>query len=377
MLVAAYRDGLVSSRNQRRDRDVVWQQARRERERRLRLRCLALARWARWNGWLLERFVAVLGIDMRTLWGWQALVGQPAKPQGAPPMRASPRERQDVSEFIALWDRCCSFRDVQEHFPLLPRNELGHLYWAYAIAHRQDHALCLRWTSPGAVWAMDYSYADHPVDGCYPFLLVVRDLASGFQIATLPCTTATADHVVALLTALFQRHGAPLVLKSDNGSHFVNEAVAALLEQHGVTLLLSPPYYPRYNGACEAGIGACKVRVHQRAARDGDPTRWTSDHVEAARCDANHRDWAQRHESPADRWTEVRLFSERERRGFRAAVAAEIEKHRRIAERLALDQRPPQHTITRRGIADALVGIGYLAYRSRSVHQPLMRQKLA
>ncbi len=368
---------MVSSRNQRRDRDVAWQQQRRERERRLRLRCLALARWARWNGWPQERFATVLGIDMRTLWGWQALVGKPAKPQGAPPMRATPLERKAVNEFITLWDRCCSFRDLQEHFPHLPKNELGHLYWAFAIAHRHDHALCLRWTSTGSVWAIDYSHAEHPVDGVFPFLLVVRDLATGYQIATLPCRNATAEHVVALLTALFKRHGVPLVLKSDNGSHFVNEAVTALLEQHGVTLLLSPPYYPRYNGACEAGIGACKVRVHQRAARDGDPTRWTSDHIEAARCDANHRDWAGKDSTPAERWMEVRRFSDQERRNFKAAVAAATEHHRLAAERLELDQRPPQHTIARRGIADALVGIGYLVYRSRSVHQPVMRQKQA
>lgn len=364
---------MASSRNERRDRDVSWQQQRRERERRLRLRCVALSRWARWNGWALERFVGVLGIDMRTLWGWQALVGKAAQPQGAPLMRATPRERKDVGEFIALWNRCCSFRDVQEHFPNLPKNELGHLYWAYAIAHRHDHALCLRWTSPGSVWAIDYSYADHLIDGVYPFLLVVRDLATGYQIATLPCWSATADHVVALLSALFWKHGAPLVLKSDNGSHFVNAAVTALLEQHGVTLLLSPPYYPRYNGACEAGIGACKVRILERAARDGDPTRWTSDHVEAARCDANFRDWAGRDSSPAERWAENRFFSDQERNGFRALVTSEIAKHQLAAKRLKLDLRPPEHTIVRRGIADALVGFGYLVYRSRSVPQPVMR----
>jgi len=59
------------------------------------------------------------------------------------------------------------------------------------------------------------------------------------------------------------------------------------------------------------------------------------------------------------------------------AITAAIERHRVAAERLKLDQRPPQHTIIRRGIADALVGIGYLQYRSRSVHQPVMQQKPA
>jgi transposase InsO family protein len=377
LLAAAYRDGMVCSRNRRRDRDAAWQLQRRERERRLRLRCLALARWARWNGWHQQRFLAVLGIEPRTLWGWQALVGQAAKPQGAPPMRATPRERREVGDFVTLWNRCCSLRDLCEHFPHLPRNELAHLYWAFVTAQRQEHALCLRWTAPGTVWAIDYSHADHPIDGVYPFLLVVRDLASGYQLATLPCYRATAAQVVALLQALFHRHGPPLVLKSDNGSHFVNAAVEDLLARHGVTLLLSPPYYPRYNGACEAGIGACKVRIHHRATRDGDPTRWTSDHVEAARCDANHRDWAGSGAPPTRRWEAARHISPEERHDFLAAVAADIRHRQHEADRLPLDRRPPDHTIRRKGIADALVGIGYLQYRSRSVHQPVMRENLA
>jgi hypothetical protein len=60
-----------------------------------------------------------------------------------------------------------------------------------------------------------------------------------------------AEQVVSDLTVLFQRYGAPLFLKRDNGSNLVNAPVDEVLAQHGVIPLTSPPYYPRYNGAIE------------------------------------------------------------------------------------------------------------------------------
>jgi hypothetical protein len=59
--------------------------------------------------------------------------------------------------------------------------------------------------------------------------------------------------------------------------------------QQGVTLLLSPPDTPRYNGACQAGLGALKTRTDHLAARDGDPATWTCNQVEAARLQAKLR----------------------------------------------------------------------------------------
>ena len=60
--------------------------------------------------------------------------------------------------------------------------------------------------------------------------------------------------------AVFAEHGPPLVLKSDNGSHFTGGNFPDLLAAHRVEHLLSPPYWPRYNGAVEAGIHALKDR---------------------------------------------------------------------------------------------------------------------
>ena len=82
-------------------------------------------------------------------------------------------------------------------------------------------------------------------------------------------------------------HGAPLVLKSDNGSAFVASAFEALLAGLRVWQLLSPPRLPSYNGSCEAGIGSMKARTHHQATRLGRAGEWTCDDAEAARQQAN------------------------------------------------------------------------------------------
>jgi transposase InsO family protein len=56
--------------------------------------------------------------------------------------------------------------------------------------------------------------------------------------------------------ALFLEHGAPLVLKSDNGSGFIAEAMRDFLARSQVPPLYSPPYTPEYNGAVKAGSRA-------------------------------------------------------------------------------------------------------------------------
>jgi len=52
-------------------------------------------------------------------------------------------------------------------------------------------------------------------------------------------------------------------------------------------MLFSPPYYPQYNGACEAGFGTLKTYAHHEAAKHGRPHQWSCDDVEAARMRAN------------------------------------------------------------------------------------------
>jgi hypothetical protein len=98
----------------------------------------------------------------------------------------------------------------------------------------------LTWDHRGAVWAMDHTQPPRPIDGRFPKILCVRDLASGLQLGAHPVPDEGADHVIPLLTALFAEHGTPLVLKCDNGSGFIDHRVAALLRDRGVHVMFSP-----------------------------------------------------------------------------------------------------------------------------------------
>jgi transposase InsO family protein len=62
---------------------------------------------------------------------------------------------------------------------------------------------------------------------------------------------AIEEDVVAYLKEAFERHGAPLVLKQDNGAVLNGEGVKKLCDEWGVVLLLSPPGYPPFNGKKE------------------------------------------------------------------------------------------------------------------------------
>src|SRR5262249_36036101 len=178
----------------------------------------------------------------------------------------------------------------REAFPGVPRAELADLRDRYrrVVRDQQRGRLArLTWTRPGAVWAADFAWPPAAIEGRYPRLLSVRDLASGVQLAWQPAADETAATAGAALANLFHEHRGPLVLKVDNGAAFGNDALQKLLWQHGVQGLYSPAYTPQYNGAIEAGVGAMKGRTEAQALVRGAPGEWTWEDTEAARQEAN------------------------------------------------------------------------------------------
>ena len=53
------------------------------------------------------------------------------------------------------------------------------------------------------MWAIDFTEAPAVIDGVFPYLLAVRDLASGQQLLLLPLPEATSAGVVPALASLF------------------------------------------------------------------------------------------------------------------------------------------------------------------------------
>jgi transposase InsO family protein len=229
----------------------------------------------------------------------------------------------------------------------------------------------LEWRRPGAVWAMDHTEPPEPVDGSHRAIFSVRDLASGAQLVWKEEIGPNASEVVRDLEEKFLLHGAPLVLKLDNGSAFIAWERRDLCRSWGVELLWSPPRTPRYNGACEAGIRWLKERTEHVALRSGRPGRWTAEDLRVAEELTNRLPkYAGRNATPRG---EVYRARDRIAEGLRAAFRSRLEgeraaeRHtRRIAPEQALERRE-EATIDRQAMRRALVALGILTITTRRV----------
>lgn len=302
--------------------------------------------------WLAER----LAISATTLRRWRAErdAGK-VEPdvRGLAPFRASRQLLRALVEFVEEF-ALTGVRALHRAVPDVPRRWLEWL--AGRIEERRERRAWLLWTRPGIVWAMDHTELDTPIDGEFRFLLVVRDLASGRALTALPTRSTDQGPVVAELERLFQLYGAPLVLKSDNGSGLVGGDVQALQERNGVTPLRSPPGTPSFNGAVEAGMGSLKGLIAEIAAQHGRISARTSDDVHAAllvqRSCGGPRSASS---SPEDAWRTRTPIAASERDAFLAAL--------RAARESLLRDSPPSPIIERRAVRAVLTDLDYLLIR--------------
>jgi hypothetical protein len=240
---------------------------------------------------------------------------------------------------------------------------------------RDSRATACIWTTPGTVWAADVWKPDAPIDGQFRYVLDVRDLASGFLVASEPLEHADADSVGQVFDRLYRQFGAPVVCKTDNGSEFTGAGSWEVHHRHGVEQLLSPVELPSYNGACEAGHGSVRYRAELLARRDGRPGDWSLNHLAGARDWANDLVEARRPIPSRLRFEHRAVITAEQRLAFRRAVLANKERRwselqqQASAARRHLDISSP--SITRPAIASALRDLGYLNHRSVPIRQPI------
>jgi transposase InsO family protein len=355
------------------------QQPERDREDTARRRAAEAGRGLLARGWPWAWIADRLRVAGRTLryWGRNLLDRmRPVLPLGRPAARSSRAARNEVIDFLDEFGPQIGMPTLHACFPAMTRAELDDLLRRYRRVWRQRHRQPLRvleWPIPGRVWAIDFAEPPAPIDGCFGHLLAVRDLATGMPLLWRPVEAATAAAATDGLAGLFAEHGPPLVLKSDNGSHFTGGAVPDLLAAHRVEHLLSPPYWPRYNGAIEAGIHALKDRTAARAARAGHPGFWTWDDIAAAVEEAAvlSRPRGTAGASPAAAWQARPPIAADERDAFAAAVAAQIACGRPDG---AVWSQPE---MARAAIRHALEECGYLKYRRRQILPPITGHKAA
>jgi putative transposase len=368
-------------------RSSAQQWPQRQCEHTLRSSIVHLAAWTTKQGWTLPQTAARLHLCARTLRQWQQdfkSANLRAHALGRPLVRSSRHARNDVIALLHELGPRTGVPTLQACFPMMPRAELADLVRRYRRLWRRRHTQLLhtlRWTTAGAVWAMDFAQAPAPIDAMHLYLLAVRDLASGQQLLWLPTSAPTADVAVGALRALFAWYDPPLVLKTDNGSPFCAQEMLDLLREKEVLPLFSPPQTPRYNGAIEAGIGSLKTRTETHASRHGRPGHWSADDVAAAQAEANAtaRPQGPTGPTPDEHWAQRPALTLAQRLHFRAAV-----DHRRtearMEENLSTAGPLPTHverTIDRRAIRRALVEHGYLLFRRRRLPLPFSSRKVA
>jgi transposase InsO family protein len=331
-----------------------------------------------------------LGLSSATLrsWlqGWEK-DGLALTERGRPTRDSDAETRLAVTALFDLFGPGIGVPTLQYLFGSMPRRELDDMIRRYRETHFDGKRVtvhALSWHHAGAVWAMDYTAPPSLIEGRYRTILAVRDLASGRLLCAVPSEHDDAETTIDALRALFLEHGPPLAIKSDNGPHFVAEAVQRFLAESRVAHLRSPFHMPTYNGSIEAGIGALKIRAHFEAARHDRPGEWTLDDVEAARLRGNELGLPNgAGAGPPDRAWAARVPVAEETRAQLAGLVRQYvleELQSRGYQEGAPFGADVRLSVERAAVARALCELGFVVYRRRLVSLPInpgLRSRIA
>ena len=328
-----------------------------------------------------------LGVAPRTVryWHQRAREGQLKPYPRGRPARRSPRSlRNQVVQLLCLSGPSVGTPTLQATFPTMPRSELKDILRRYRrVWQYQNQRLIhrLRWHHPGTVWAVDHVHPNQPIDGVYPYVLSVRDLASHYQLAWQPVPDVGAQTTIAVFASLFWEHGPPLVVKSDNGPAFIARDTGELLAAWGILHLRSPRATPQYNGSCEAAGGSQKKITNDQAALSTHPGRWTSRNLHHARMIRNRlgRPWGYRKPTPEQVWQTRESITSTQRSRLNATVDRyqQEERTRRGIPDEAVLGDAAQASVGRVAISRALRKHGYLSITRRLVTPPIRPRSAA
>jgi len=328
-----------------------------------------------------------LGVPDRTLREWDSLSRR--KPltfdlRGRPTTRSPLLIRRLALDILRDLGPHIGLRSLRPLVPLMGCRELEDLLrrWkgVYAFMKRRGMTRLI-WTVPGTVWALDHTEPPEPIDGIYPYILSVRDLASGCALAWEPVLDMTARTTNQVLLSLFRGHTPPLAIKADCGPWGKAAVTDVFLADWGVTKFLSPPHYPPYNGAAEAGIGSGKTRTGEHARRRSNSEEWTCEDCYAALQEANTVNRPRRLGglTPQDVWDARPPITQADRLSFLQTLATswrEIRDGHLEGIEGELGARALA-TLERKAIIRALVACGLLEYRRRRVSLLILRLFLA
>ena len=183
--------------------------------------------------------------------------------------------------------------------------------------HRQNLRR-ISWNVPNVAWSMDpCEYGGRDAAGAKVYLNHMQDLAARYKFTPMTGDVPRGEEISGYLAATFDRFGAPLILKRDNGGNLNHAAVNAVLEDYFVLPLNSPVHYPPYNGAIEEAQTELKNGLATKLSHKPSCPR---EHMEAyastVEHDLNHQPRPCLHGSNACHvyFTNKRTFTKWERR---------------------------------------------------------------
>lgn len=141
---------------------------------------------------------------------------------------------------------CCLSRREIEHLIREARNE------------KNNRMKRIAWHTPGLAWAIDGASISRIS------FQQMRDMASQYKFS--PLEGAYGEEIAGYIANAFEKYGAPLFLKRDNGSNLNHTAVNDVLFAYQVIPVNSPRNYPPYNGAIEHDQGELKRAVQNELA---------------------------------------------------------------------------------------------------------------
>jgi transposase InsO family protein len=124
-----------------------------------------------------------------------------------------------------------------------------------ALGGDQNSAWALPAVRPTHIWSYDF-VSVRTVNGAPVRILNVVDEFTRLALGSRVARSLGARDVIAHLEVLFERHGVPAMIRSDNGREFIAETVQDWLRQRGVQPVFiakaSPQqncYVERFNGS--------------------------------------------------------------------------------------------------------------------------------
>ena len=181
------------------------------------------------------------------------LVRQPGPPKVKPPDFT--RLTQDIAQLSHGQDRSQGTGALYASYASsVSRRELQRMVKTTRHDQNTDHRQNLRrisWNVPNVAWSMDPCEYRQRDAGAKVYLNQMQDLAARYKFTPMTGDVPCGEEIAGYLAATFNRFGAPLFLKRDNGGNLNHAAVNSVLADYFVLPVNSPVHYPPYNGAIE------------------------------------------------------------------------------------------------------------------------------